>query len=72
MKSPSTLKPRHTYLVCSGDLRLSANQQCWPEQAKMEAALCRALKAEGWTVVRAHPYDKEKQHGFIDSPEDGD
>ncbi|MGA9453751.1 MAG: fucose isomerase [Verrucomicrobiia bacterium] len=66
MKSPSTLKPRHTYLVCSGDLRLSANQQCWPEQAKMEAALCCALKAEGWTVVRAHPYDKEKHHGFID------
>jgi len=71
MTSPSTLKPRHTYLVCSGDLRLSANQQCWPEQAKMEAALCRALKAEGWTVVRAHPYDKEKQHGFIDSQKMG-
>ncbi len=71
MKSPPTLKPRHTYLVSSGDLRLSANQQCWPAQAKMEAALSRALKAEGWTVVRAHPYDKEKQHGFIDSQKMG-
>ena len=37
----------------------------------MEAALSRALKAEGWTVVRAHPYDKEKQHGFIDSQKMG-
>ena len=65
------MKPKHTYVVSSGDLRLSANQQCWPEQAKMEAALGRALKAEGWTVVRAHPYDKEKQHGFIDSQKMG-
>lgn len=63
----TTLKPKHVYLVSSGDLRLSANQQCWAEQAKMEAALGKAIKAEGWTVVRAHPYDKAKQHGFIDS-----
>jgi hypothetical protein len=33
----------------------------------METVLGCALKAEGWTVVRAHPFDKEKQHGFIDS-----
>jgi hypothetical protein len=71
MKSQSNLKPRHTYLVSSGDLRLSANQQCWPAQAKMEAALSRALNAEGWTVVRAHAYDKDKQHGFIDSQKMG-
>ncbi len=71
MNSPTTLKPKRTYLVASGDLRLSANQQCWPEQKKMEAALSRALKAEGWIVVRAHPYDKEKQHGFIDSQKMG-
>ena len=71
MKSPPALKPRQTYLVASGDLRLAANQQCWPEQAKMEAALARALKAEGWTVIRAHPYDKDQQHGFIDSQKMG-
>jgi hypothetical protein len=63
----TTLKPKHAYLMSNGDLRLSANQKCWPEQAKMEAILTKALKAEGWTVVRAHPYDKQKQHGFIDS-----
>jgi len=66
-----TLAPRHVYLMTSGDLRLSANRQCWPQQAKMETALARALKAEGWTVVRAHPFDKPKQHGFIDSQKMG-
>jgi hypothetical protein len=57
--------------MANGDLRLSANQKCWPEQAKMESVLARALKSEGWTVVRAHPYDKHKQHGFIDSQKMG-
>ena len=65
------LKPRHLYLISNGDLRLSANQKCWPEQAKMEAILTRALAAEGWTVIRAHAFDKEKQHGFIDSQKMG-
>ncbi len=37
----------------------------------MEATLARAVKAEGWTVVRAHPYDAQKQHGFIDSQKMG-
>ena len=70
IKQP-TLKPRQVYLVANGDLRLSANQKCWPEQAKMEAALSRALKIEGWSIVRAHPYEKAKQHGFIDSQKMG-
>ncbi|HVU09015.1 MAG TPA: fucose isomerase [Verrucomicrobiae bacterium] len=65
------LKSKQVYLAASGDLRLPANQQCWPEQAKMETALGQALKAEGWTVVRAHPYDKQKKHGFIDSQKMG-
>jgi hypothetical protein len=63
----STLKPKQVYLMASGDLRLSANQKCWPEQAKMEAVLTKALAAEGWKVVRAHAYDKTKKHGFVDS-----
>ena len=37
----------------------------------MEAALARALKAEGWTAVRAHRYDSAKKHGFIDSQKMG-
>jgi hypothetical protein len=71
MKTTTPLKPKQVYLVSSGDLRLSANQKCWPEQEKMEAVLARSLKAEGWTVVRAHPYDKQKKHGFIDSQKMG-
>ncbi|MBI2925931.1 MAG: fucose isomerase [Verrucomicrobia bacterium] len=71
MNTASPLKPRHVYLMANGDLRLSANQKCWPEQAKMEATLTNTLKAEGWKVVRAHTYDKEKQHGFIDSQKMG-
>ena len=54
-------------LVASGDLRLSANQVCWPAQAAMEETLTRSLRAEGWTVRRAHLFDKAKKHGFIDS-----
>ncbi|HOX58613.1 MAG TPA: fucose isomerase [Candidatus Paceibacterota bacterium] len=71
MKTTKPLAPKRTYLVCSGDLRLAANLQCWPVQARMEAALARALKAEGWTVVRAHRVDPEKRHGFIDSQKMG-
>lgn len=65
------LRPKHVYLVASGDLRLSANQMCWAAQEKMEAALRSAIEAEGWKVVRAHPYDKAKKHGFIDSQKMG-
>ncbi|HRD05349.1 MAG TPA: L-fucose/L-arabinose isomerase family protein, partial [Verrucomicrobiota bacterium] len=71
MKIRNPLSPKTVYLVCSGDLRLSANQQCWPEQARMEAALARALKAEGWKVLRAHAYDPQTRHGFIDSQRRG-
>jgi hypothetical protein len=53
------------YLVASGDLRLSANQTCWPAQADMEEKLIQAFSAEGVTVIRAHPYDGRAGHGFI-------
>ncbi len=58
-------------LVASGDLRLSANQTCWPAQKAMEDALGAALKAEGWKIHRAHPYDAKKKHGFIASQREG-
>jgi hypothetical protein len=53
------------YLVASGDLRLSANQTCWPAQADMEKKICDAFAAEGMLVKRAHPYDENLKHGFI-------
>ncbi|MEI6193869.1 MAG: L-fucose/L-arabinose isomerase family protein [Verrucomicrobiota bacterium] len=65
------LKKNHIQLVDSGDLRLSANQVCWPAQAAMERALAVALKAEGFNVVRAHPFKKKEKHGFIASQREG-
>jgi hypothetical protein len=67
MNTPKTLPPKHVYLVANGDLRLSANQKCWPAQKQMETILGKALKTGGWTAVRAHSYDAAKKHGFIDS-----
>ena len=67
----SKLKSKHACLIASGDLRLSANQTCWAAQAKMEAALGRALRAAGWKIVRAHAMDKARGHGFIDSQKMG-
>ena len=71
--APSASNPpkKVVHLVASGDLRLSANQTCWPAQKAMEEALARALKAEGWEVRRAHPYDPKKKHGFIASQREG-
>ena len=71
MKAKKHLGRKHAYLMASGDLRLSANQQCWAAQAAMEAALTKALRTEGWKVTRAHPYDRVKKHGFIDSQKMG-
>lgn len=53
-------------LVCSGDLRPSANLSCWETQQAMEAKLAQAFAQHGWTIKRAHPYNPEKGHGFID------
>ncbi len=58
-------------LIASGDLRLSANQNCWAAQAEMETLLGKALEKQGYTVKRAHAYDPEKKHGLIDSQKMG-
>ena len=57
----------HAYLVASGDLRLAANQTCWPAQAAMEEKLTEVFTNEGVKLERAHPYDEQTQHGFISS-----
>ncbi len=69
MAKPSST--RQAYLVASGDLRLSANQACWPAQEAMEKALIKAFAEEGCEVVRAHPYDAKQKHGFIGSQRQG-
>ncbi len=68
---PQRLEKKHVYLVASGDLRLSANQKCWPAQKEMEDALTRAVEAEGYTIVRAHEYCEDQQHGFLASQKQG-
>lgn len=63
--TPEPALPGQALLVASGDLRLSANQVCWPAQEAMECKLVEAFAREGITVKRAHPYDPELGHGFI-------
>lgn len=53
------------YLVASGDLQLSANQNCEPAQAEMERRLVAAVEMLGGRVKPAHPFDEKKKHGFI-------
>lgn len=70
-QSPTMPAKPTIQLVASGDLRLAANQTCWPAQKAMEEALTRAIKAAGFEVKRAHPYDAKKKHGFIASQREG-
>ena len=68
---PKKLTAKTVYLVANGDLRLSANQVCWPAQAAMEEKLSAAVAARGFRVVRAHPYKPAVKHGFISSQKEG-
>ena len=58
-------------LIANGDLRLAANQNCEAAQAEMEKNIARAVERLGGTLQRAHPFDPEKKHGFIDSQKYG-
>lgn len=68
---PPKAKKKQVYLVASGDLRLSANQNCWAKQHELEEALGQALAAAGYELVRSHPYKPGEQHGFIGSQKEG-
>ena len=54
-------------LITSGDLRLAANQVCWPAQRDMEQKLTAAFAQKGFKLVRAHAYNETEKHGFISS-----
>ena len=58
-------------LIANGDLRLSANQVCWPAQQAAEQKVMEAVRSLGYSIERGHPYDEAKQHGFIDSQKYG-
>ena len=68
---PGRVKKNQVLLVASGDLRLAANQKCWPAQQAMEQALSRAVADAGYELVRAHPFKSDAQHGFIASQKEG-
>ena len=65
IEPPRPVLSNEVLLVASGDLRLSANQTCWPAQADMEEKIIAAFANEGISVTRAHPYDETLKHGFI-------
>jgi hypothetical protein len=64
-------KSDEVLLITSGDLRLSANQECWPAQREMEEKLTAAFAQKGYKLVRAHAYNEEEKHGFISSQRRG-
>lgn len=59
------------YLVASGDSRLSANRVCWPAQEALETTLTRVFSELGKSVVRGHPFDPVRGHGFLDGQAHG-
>src|SRR6266850_351071 len=64
-------RKKQIQLIANGDLRLSANQKCWPAQEAMEKALSSAVADEGFKIARAHPFKKTESHGFIGSQKEG-
>lgn len=54
---PQRTEPNEVVLVASGDLRLSANQTCWPAQEEMERKIAKAFSEEGLKVIRGHNYN---------------
>ncbi|QPC84719.1 fucose isomerase [Phototrophicus methaneseepsis] len=68
---PAPIGEDEALLIASGDLRLSANQVCWPAQQEMERRIVNAFAAEGIHVRRAHAYDPVEKHGFISSQKMG-
>lgn len=71
LSKPPRVKKHQVLLVASGDLRLSANQNCWPAQEAMEKSLTAAVAECGYELVRAHPYKPDEKHGFIGSQVEG-
>ncbi|MEM8864653.1 MAG: fucose isomerase, partial [Planctomycetota bacterium] len=63
--------PKQVQLLASGDLRLAANQTCWPAQHELEKSLGEAVSDFGYEVVRVHEYDEHEKHGFISSQHQG-
>ena len=71
LHKPAKVGKKQVLMVASGDLRLTANQRCWPAQHEMEDALTLAVKQCGYELVRAHALKEDERHGFIASQKEG-
>ncbi len=71
VKKIKPAKNKEVLLVANGDLRLSANQNCWAAQQEMEQSLAEAVAACGYQLKRAHAFKKQEGHGFIGSQKEG-
>lgn len=71
LPKPPKVKKKQVLLVANGDLRLAANQNCWPAQKALEEALGDVVSRLGYELVRAHPYKEDEKHGFISSQKEG-
>jgi L-fucose isomerase-like protein len=58
---------KEMFLVTSGDLRLAANQICWPAQRALEEKLTGVFADYGIALRRAFPVNQTQGHGFISS-----
>lgn len=71
VKKIKPAKNKEVLLVANGDLRLSANQNCWAAQKEMEKSLTEAVAECGYQLKRAHAFKKQEGHGFIGSQKEG-
>jgi L-fucose isomerase-like protein len=58
-------------MIANGDHRESANRRCWDAQTRFESKLTAAFASKGFDLVRAHPFDPDRGHGFIASQTEG-
>ena len=65
------MKENTVYILANGDLRPAANRNCWPIQRAVEDKVTDVIERMGYRAERAHPFDEQRGHGFIDSQKHG-
>ena len=71
-KQRTSLGEKEVFVIANGDLRDTANKNCWEVQQAFESKLEAALGEKfGYSVRRAHPVKEELGHGFISNQREG-
>ncbi|WP_257265008.1 hypothetical protein [Endozoicomonas sp. ONNA2] len=71
-KPRQTLANKEVFMITNGDLRDTANKNCWQVQSSYEEKLQAALQEKfGYTMRRGHPVKKDQGHGFISNQREG-